>query len=294
MEDFVFPGPLVFLERLFLFLDEDMTKKRPLILLSNDDGITAEGLAALEKHVQALGDLYVVAPDGERNASSHKISLKQPIYVHQESEKRFSVSGTPADCVNIGVHRLLPARPDLVVSGINHGANLAGDISYSGTVGAAREARLLGIPSIAFSLMSRDPLFYDAAARVGCDLARWVLANGLPPEIFLNVNFPDLVDGYPPRIRWTRMGHKFYGDFLEEGTDDEGRPCFRFGRDALQYDENDHEDADWRAVEAGCVSVTPLRLNFTDEGSLHSLKAIYDGDAHARQSGAHTTPEKDA
>ncbi len=271
-----------------------MTAKRPLILLSNDDGITAEGLAALEKHVRALGDLYVVAPDGERNASSHKITLRQPIYVRREGEKRFSVSGTPADCVNIGVHRLLPARPDLVVSGINHGANLAGDIGYSGTVGAAREARLLGIPSIAFSLMSRNLLFYDAAARSACGLARWVLVKGLPPEVFLNVNFPDLVDGHPPEIRWTRMGHKFYGDFLEEGTDDEGRPCFRFGRDALQYDEDDDEDVDWRAVQKGYVSVTPLRLNFTDEDALHSLKAIYDGDAHARQPGAHTASEKDA
>ncbi len=271
-----------------------MADKRPLILLSNDDGISAEGLAALEEHMRTLGDLYVVAPDGERNAASHKISLKCPIYVHPEGKNRFSTSGTPADCVNIGIHRLLPARPDLVVSGINHGANLAGDISYSGTVGAAREARLLGVPSIAFSLMSRNPLFYDAAARVACDLVRWVLSNGLPPEVFLNVNFPDLVDGYPARVRWTRMGHKFYGDFLEEGTDDEGRPCYRFGRDALQYDEEDEEDADWRAVEQGYVSVTPLRLNFTDEDSLHSLKAQYDGDVHARQSGVVPTSEKDA
>ncbi len=270
-----------------------MREKRPLILLSNDDGISADGLSALERQMRALGDLYVVAPDGERNAASHKISLKCPIYVHREGEDRFSVSGTPADCVNIGVHRLLPARPDLVVSGINHGGNLAGDISYSGTVGAAREACLLGIPSIAFSLMSRDPLFYDAAARAARELARWVLSHGLPPEVFLNVNFPDLVDGYPARIRWTRMGHKFYGDFLEEGTDEEGRPCYRFGRDALQYDEEDGEDADWRAVKQGFVSVTPLRLNFTDEDTLHLMKKTVDGDVHTRQPGVAPTPEKD-
>jgi 5'-nucleotidase len=275
-------------------LDEDMSQRRPLILLANDDGIFAEGLAALEEHVRPLGELYVVAPNRERNACSHMISLRRSIYVHQEGRNRFSTTGTPADCVNIGVHRLLPARPDLVVSGINSGANLAGDIGYSGTVGAAREARLLGIPSIAFSLVSRDPLFYDPAARVAGNLARWVLARGLPPEVFLNVNFPDLVDGYPPQIRWTRVGHKFYGDFLEDGTDDEGRPCYRYGRDALQYDEEDEEDADWRAVEQGYVSVTPLRLNFTDEDSLHSLKAMYDEDAHARQSGVVPTSETDA
>ncbi len=271
-----------------------MAEKRPLILLSNDDGISSEGLEALEGQLRALGDLYVVAPDRERNASSHKISLKRPIYVYPEGRNRFSTSGTPADCVNIGIHRLLPRRPDLVASGINHGANLAGDIGYSGTVGAAREARLLGIPSIAFSLASRNSLFYPSAARAARDLARWVLANGLPPEVFLNVNFPDLVDGYPARVRWTRMGRKFYGDFLEEGVDDDGKPCYRFGRDALRYDEGDQEEVDWRAVEQGLVSVTPLHLNFTDEDSLHVLRAMYDGDVHARQPGVVPTPEKDA
>ena len=271
-----------------------MERRRPLILLANDDGISSEGLRAIEERLRGLGDLYVVAPDRERNATSHSISLKAPIYVRQEGRNRFSTSGTPTDCVNIGVHRLLPGRPDLVVSGINHGGNLAGDITYSGTVGAALEARQLGIPSLALSLVSGDPRFYAAAAVVGCDLARRVLSNGLPPEVFLNVNFPDLVDGYPGRIRWTRMGRKFYGDFLEEGTDDEGRPCYRFGRDALRYDEQDEEDADWRAVREGYVSVTPLRLNITDEDSLHSLKALYDRDVHAGQSGVFPTPEKDA
>jgi 5'-nucleotidase len=269
-----------------------MTDRRPLILLSNDDGVSFEGLAILEKHLRTLGDVYVVAPDRERNATSHMISLRMPIYVYPAGPKRFSTSGTPADCVNIGIHKLLPARPDLVVSGINNGANLAGDISYSGTVGAAREGRLLGVPSIALSLASRNPLFYEAAAAAGRGLARWVLTHGLPPEVFLNVNFPDLVDGYPPRIRWTRMGRKFYGDFLEQGVDEEGRPCYRFGRDAMLYDERDAEDADWRAVEQGYVSVTPLRLNFTDEDSLRSLKAAYEGDSHARHSGVLASPEE--
>ena len=271
-----------------------MAGKGPLILLSNDDGISAEGLTALEEHLRYLGDLYVVAPDRERNATSHSISLNAPIYVRKEGVKRFSTSGTPSDCVNIAVHRLLPRKPDLVVSGINSGGNLAGDVTYSGTVAAALEARLLGIPSMALSLVSRDSLFYGVAALVGCDLARWVLSNGLPPEVFLNVNFPDLVDGVPGRIRWTRMGRKFYGDFLEEGTDEQGRPCYRFGRDALMYDEQDEPDADWRAVEQGYISVTPLRLNVTDEESLHSLKALYDRDVYAGQSGVVPTSAKDA
>jgi 5'/3'-nucleotidase len=270
-----------------------MAEKQPLILLTNDDGISSEGLAAIEAFLRELGDLFIVAPDRERNATSHSISLNAPLYVQQQGKNRFSVSGTPTDCVNIGVHRLLPAKPDLVVSGINNGGNLALDVTYSGTVGAALEARLLGIPSLALSLVSRNPLFYAASARVGCDLARWVLANGLPPEVFLNVNFPDLVDSYPGRIRWTRVGRKFYGDFLEAGTDEEGRACYRFGRDALRYDEGDEADADWRAVQQGYVSVTPLRLNGTDEESLHSLKALYEGDVRIGQSGVHPAPEED-
>jgi 5'-nucleotidase len=271
----------------------DMAGKGPLILLTNDDGIASEGLAAIEEQLRDLGVLYVVAPDRERNANSHLITLNGPIYVRQEGKNRFSTSGSPSDCVNLGVNRLLPAKPDLVVSGINNGGNLAGDITYSGTVGAALEGRLLGIPSMALSLVSRDPRFYAASARLGRDLARWVLVNGLPPEVFLNVNFPDLVDGYPGRIRWTRMGRKFYGDFLEEGTDEQGRPCYRYGRDALNYDPEDDADADWRAVEQGYVSVTPLRLNSTDEDALHSLKATVDGDVHVGQSGVVSAPEED-
>jgi 5'-nucleotidase len=270
-----------------------MGAKRPLILLTNDDGISSEGLTAIEEPLRDLGDLYVVAPDRERNANSHLISLNTPIYVNEVRKNRFTCTGSPSDCVNIGVHRLLPAKPDLVVSGINHGGNLAWDITYSGTVGAALEATYLGIASLALSLVSRDARFYAASARVGCDLARWVLANGLPPEVFLNVNFPDLVDGYPGRIRWTRMGTKYYGDFLEAGKDEEGRPCYRYGRDALLYDDEDEEDADWRAVEQGYVSVTPLRVNITDEDTLHSFKAMVDGDVRIGQSGVVSTPEED-
>jgi 5'-nucleotidase len=270
-----------------------MGQGRPRILLTNDDGIFSEGIAALEASLQPIRELYVVAPDRKRNATSHSISLSANIYVKPEGTNRFSTTGTPTDCVNIGIHRLLPGKPDLVVSGINDGANLAGDITYSGTVAAALEARLLGIPSLALSLVSRDPAYYGTAARIGRDLAHWILLHGLPPEVYWNVNLPDLVDGYPQRIRWTRMGRKFYGDFLEEGSDEEGRPCLRFGRDAMLYDPSDPDDADWRAVEQGYVSVTPLRLNMTDEDNLHSLKGSYDGEVHLGQSGVYATPEKD-
>lgn len=268
-----------------------MHRERPLILLANDDGIFAEGLHALERVLPRLGDLYVVAPDRERNAASHCLSLADPIYVKSEGTNRFAMSGTPTDCVNIAVHRLLPRKPDLVVSGINRGGNLAEDVTYSGTVAAALEGRLLGIPSVAVSLVAQDQFHYDPAAEVGLRMAEWVLANGLPPGVFLNVNVPGLLDGSPARIRWTRMGHKDYGDFLEEGADEAGRRFFRFGRDALLYDRTQTAEADWKAVELGYVSVTPLQVDVTAHDHLDSLKALYEGDRHAGQPGARSTPD---
>ena len=270
-----------------------MDQKSPLILLTNDDGIFSEGLKVLEPSLKSFGELYVVAPDRERNAAGHSITLNAPIYVNPEGEKRFSVSGTPSDCVNIGAHRLLPKKPDLVVSGINIGANLAEDITYSGTVAAAVEAQLLGVTAVAFSLVTRDQSFFPPAGRVAADLVRWVLKAGLPKGTYLNVNIPNLVDGSPGEIRWTRVGRKRYGDFLEEGVDEEGRPCFRFGRDALDFiEDKDSVDADWKAVEQGYVSVTPLRLYMTDEEYLQVLKLRNDAGTHHGQPGADTASEK--
>ena len=266
---------------------------KPLILLTNDDGIFSEGLEALERVLPEIGDLYVVAPDKERNATSHSLTLKGPVYVNPLGKNRFSTTGTPTDCVNIGIHRLVPRKPDLVVSGINIGGNLSEDVTYSGTVAAALEARLLGIPSLALSLASRSDFFFVPAARVGCDLARWVLTLDLPPGVFLNVNVPNLVDGSGGRIRWTRLGRKFYGDFLKEGVDEDGRPDYRYGSDALKYlDREDANDADWKAVEQGYVSVTPLHLDTTDENYLEFLKAGNYGETHLGQPGACSTPEK--
>jgi len=192
----------------------------------------------------------------------------------------------------LGIHRLLPRKPDLVVSGINIGGNLSEDVTYSGTVAAALEARLLGVPSLALSLAARDEFFFDPAGRVGRDLARWVLSHSLPPGVFLNVNIPNLVDGSQGEIRWTRLGHKYYGDFLEEGVDEEGHAFFKYGRDALTFINEDATEADWKAVEQGFVSVTPLRLNMTDEPVLALLKAGDYGEAQLGHTGACASPEK--
>jgi 5'-nucleotidase len=257
-------------------------KMRPgetVVLLTNDDGIFSEGLLALEDALPASWDVYVVAPDRPRNATSHSLTLDGLIRVQEHGKKRFSTSGTPTDCVNIGVHRLMPRKPDLVLSGINIGANLCEDVTYSGTVAAALEARLLDIPSLALSLAARGEMFFGPAARIACELAGSILERGLPPGVLLNVNIPNLLDGSSERIRWTRLGHKHYGDCLLEERDEEGGTRFRFGADPMTYiDEEDDPNVDWKAVQAGEVSVTPLRLNMTDDTFLLALKQGYYGE----------------
>lgn len=273
---------------------DPMSGGLPLILLTNDDGISSEGLAASERAFADVGIVYVVAPDRERNANSHTITLAEPICVTPEGERRYSTTGTPSDCVNIAVHRLLPRKPDLVVSGINKGANLAEDVSYSGTVGAALEATLLGIPAMAVSVAASRGFLFEPAARAARDIALWILKHGLPLGTLLNVNVPNQVDGNPLKMRWTRLGRKHYGDFLLECTDPSGRRCFSYGRDALQYvDDGDTADADWMVVRRGFVSITPLRLDMTDREFLEARRRLGLRGVLVGQAGAGSAPEED-
>ncbi len=266
-----------------------MEAERSLILLTNDDGIFSKGLTLLEDALMAVGDVYVVAPDRARSGASHALTLGAPIYVRPAGPNRFSTSGTPTDCVNIGVHRLLPRKPDLLVSGINLGGNLCEDVTYSGTVAAALEATLLGIPSLAFSLVSRGEYLFDPAVRVASELSGRILKQGLPPGVLFNVNIPNLAGDSRPQARWTRLGNKYYGDFLEEGVDDEGRPCFRFGEDPMQYLDNNNRNnrddgfvEDWRAVKQGHVSITPLCLDTTNEDFLLNFTGQHGEDIFSR------------
>jgi len=271
-----------------------MGSGKPLILLTNDDGIFSEGLKANEEVLADLGEIYVVAPDRERNANSHTITLRSPIHVRAEGERRFSTTGTPSDCVNIAVHRLLPRRPDLVVSGINKGGNLAEDVTYSGTVGAAMEATLLGIASMAVSLAGSKDFVFLPAAMAARELAKWILDHGLPAGTLLNANIPNILDGSPLKMRWTRLGQKFYGDFLEEGLDERGLRYFSYGRDTLRYiQEEDTSNVDWMAVQEGFISVTPLRLDLTDTEFLQSRKRVGPKSVPVGQAGAGKAPEKD-
>jgi 5'-nucleotidase len=241
-------------------------------LLSNDDGISAVGLAALAKTVADLADVWVVAPDRERSAQSHAFTLDRPLRCEEVEPQRFSVDGTPADCVYLGLLKICPRKPDLVISGINHGFNLGSDVFYSGTVAGAVEAALRDVPAVAMSLefrrgMHKSEALFGRAAVFAHALARAVLAEGLPSGTLLNVNVPG--EGEAARYRWTKLGKRLYRDQVDERADLRGRRYYWIGGPPNGYD--DVPGSDCYAVERGIVSVTPLDLDLTDEGLLERL-----------------------
>lgn len=243
---------------------------RPKILVSNDDGVHSEGIKRLAEALKAVGDVIVVAPDGERNAASHAITLHKPLRVTQLADGVYSTSGTPTDCINLGVITILKERPALVVSGINLGENLADDVTYSGTVSAAMEGTLLGIPSIAMS-QSGDGVFrFDAAARVAAQLAAIVLEQGLPRDTLLNVNVPDLDPTDVRGVKITRLGRRSYdaNDIIQK-VDPRGRKYYWIGGNRLFG--TDQDGTDFGAVQAGYISVSPVHLDLTNYAALAAL-----------------------
>ncbi len=238
------------------------------ILATNDDGVHSPGLAALVDAVAELGEVVVIAPDRNRSAIGHALTLDAPLRADELREGVFSVDGTPTDCVNLGVHGLVAERPSLVVSGINLGANLGDDITYSGTVCAALEAALMGYPALAFSLDARSFSAEDLsrATRFAHNLVRIILTNGLPDGIFLNINFPS---GPYSGCAVTCQGKRHYGEGLVKKTDPRGRSYYWLGGGL-----NDFEDipgSDCNAIAAGNVSITPLRTGMTSESALDTL-----------------------
>lgn len=235
---------------------------RPLILASNDDGVDAEGLKALCAALEPVADVYVVAPEFEQSARSHAISLHSTLRHHRYSANVHSIEGTPADCVYVALYRedLLPRWPDLVVSGINHGANLATDVHYSGTVAAAREAALRGLPAIAFSLLPGGNM--QLAAQTARSIVERTLATAKPSEhpVFLNVNFPP---GIPNGIRATRLGRRLYREGVDVRTDPRGREYYWIGGPG-GVEHRPLEGSDTDAADEGFTSITPLRLELTN------------------------------
>lgn len=246
-----------------------MNEPQPLILVTNDDGIMAPGLAALAGALGGVGRVVVVAPERDNSAASHSLTMRRPLLVREDGPDRFAIDGTPADCVIVGVGKLLNAKPALLVSGINPGPNLGDDISYSGTVSAAIEGTMVGIPSLAVSLAGEEGVGYDLAAAVAARLARLVLAQGLPPDTLLNINVPTRSNEEVKGVRFTRQGRRKYDGAVKETFDPWGRRHYWIGGGTPLLDED--QDTDVQAVVAGWISITPLHLDRTNYGALDYL-----------------------
>jgi len=242
-----------------------------VILVTNDDGVHAPGLAALASALEELGDVYVVAPDREQSAVGHALTLHRPLRVTTLGERRFSVNGTPSDCVNLAVLGLLPERPVLVAAGINHGSNLGDDVTYSGTVSAAMEGTLLGVPSMAVSQVDPETAGLEGAQAVAKLVASRVLVEGLPSKTLLNINVPA---GPLAGIRMTRLGHRVYQEKVVRETDPRGLPYYWIGAGPPVWSED--EASDIAAVHRGLASVTPLHMDLTHHGALQRM-AEWDG-----------------
>jgi 5'-nucleotidase len=232
-----------------------------LILVTNDDGVHAAGVATLAEALGELGEVWVLAPEREQSACGHALTLHRPVRAVPVGERRFAVTGTPSDCVNLGVLGFLPERPVLVASGVNHGGNLGDDVTYSGTVSAAMEATLLGVPAIAVSLLDGGDLADAAvAARL---VAMRALVAGLPRKTLLNVNVPPQA---PRGIALTRLGHRVYSDKIVEQLDPRGRSHYWLGGGEPAWEAL--EGTDMGAIHAGYVSVSPVQLDLTNHAAL--------------------------
>ncbi len=236
------------------------------MLITNDDGIDSPGLKALEQSLASLGEVTVVAPDREMSATSQSISLHTPLRVKALDERHYAVVGTPADAVILAIHRLLPAKPNLVVSGINPGGNLGENVVYSGTVAAAMEAALHGVPSFAISLASRKQVDFSGAAAFAARLAAKILEEGLLAGVTLNVNVPR---GEVRGVRFTRQSQKISQNLIREQKDPRGRTYY-WHDETIELAQVE-PDSDYAAILAHEISITPLQVDRTDYASLNHL-----------------------
>jgi 5'-nucleotidase len=243
------------------------------ILVTNDDGVRAPGLSVLRKALEGLGEIWVVAPDREQSATSHALTLSDPLRIQRLGDRIFSVSGTPTDCVLLsvrGVRGFIEPYPKLVVAGINHGPNMGHDVTYSGTVAAAIEGSLLGLPSIAFSNTAWAPQHLEDSGAICRRLVTRALAHPLPPGILINVNIPDLPLERSHGMRVTHLGKRVYKDEIIANMDPRGRPYYWIGGEPPVWDPD--EKSDFGATEDGYVSITPLLVDWTDFPALEQLR----------------------
>ncbi|HHW20893.1 MAG TPA: 5'/3'-nucleotidase SurE [Thermodesulfovibrio thiophilus] len=242
----------------------------PLILVTNDDGFFSMGIQSLFFALKDLGETVIVAPDRDRSAVSHALTMHRPLKVDLIKENCFSVNGTPTDCIVVGVKKILPRDPDLIISGINKGANLGEDITYSGTVSAAMEGTILGIPSFAVSLVGERPFKYETASTYALKIAKFILEKKLPKETLLNVNVPNKTLQEIKGIKVTKQGKRSYENSIHEIFSPWGEKQFWIGGGIVSW--HKMEGTDIQAVMDNYVSVTPLHIDLTNYNALDYLK----------------------
>jgi 5'-nucleotidase len=246
--------------------------EKKVILVSNDDGVHSEGIHVLAEALAEVGEVFVVAPDRERNAASHALTLHKPLRAEEVRKNVYAINGTPTDCVNLAVLHLLKSRPRLVVSGINKGGNLGDDVTYSGTVSAAMEGTLLGIPSFAISQVGEGGYHFSSAAAFAARLASRILAEPLGKDTLLNVNVPNLPADGIKGVRFTSLGKRvFEGNSVIEKVDPRGRKYYWIGAAGLEWAARG--DSDDKAIAEGKISVTPIHLDLTHYQSLDRLRS---------------------
>lgn len=241
-----------------------------LVLVTNDDGFFSKGIQYLAEALKELGEVYIVAPDRDRSAVSHALTMHRPLRVDLIRENCYSVNGTPTDCVVVGVKKLLPREPDLIVSGINKGANLGEDITYSGTVSAAIEGTILGVPSFAISLVGERPFRYETAAHYAIKIAKFILEKRLPPDTLLNVNLPNKPLQEIKGIKITKQGKRSYEDSIHEIFSPWGEKQYWIGGGVVSWQKM--EGTDIQAIMENYASVTPLHIDLTNYRALDYLR----------------------
>jgi 5'/3'-nucleotidase len=250
--------------------------RRMKILVSNDDGYLATGINVLSDALRRIADVVVVAPDRNRSAASNSLTLNDPLRIWEVGENRYCVNGTPSDCVHLALTGFLAEEPDLVVSGINHGANLGDDVIYSGTVAAAMEGRFLGLPTIAVSLVGHHLQHFDTAARVAAELVQRLEKNALPSEFIFNVNVPDRPYDDLNGITVARLGFRHKSEPVVKDTDPHGRTIYWVGPAGKGQDAG--AGTDFHAIDQGAVSLTPLKVDLTRHEALTRVAEWLQGD----------------
>jgi 5'-nucleotidase len=240
------------------------------ILVANDDGYLAPGLAALADRMRGLGEVFVIAPESNHSGASNSLTLSRPLTVREASNGFRYVNGTPTDCVHIALTGLLETRPDLVVSGINDGQNMGDDTIYSGTVAAAMEGYLFGVPSIAFSQVDKGYAHLDAAAQVAAEVVARFIREPLAGPVLLNVNIPNRPLEAMRGMQVTRLGKRHHSEPVIRAANPQGEPIYWIGAAGVAKDAG--PGTDFHAVEDGCVSITPLQIDLTHAGQIEAVE----------------------